>query len=98
MLCVWEGGIGEERGEEADEINTDYPPDTSTNAAQLGAGAHTDFGAITLLLQDSIGGLQVWDYAGKTWVDGKAYLHIKPISYEGAQEPFCGMILWSHAA
>lgn len=46
-----------------------YPPDKSNSADQLGAGAHTDFGAITLLLQDSIGGLQVWDYAEKTWVD-----------------------------
>jgi isopenicillin N synthase-like dioxygenase len=53
-----------------------YPPDKSNNENQLGAGAHTDFGAITLLLQDMIGGLQVWDYCGEKWVD------VKPV--EGA--------------
>ncbi|KAG9245605.1 2og-Fe oxygenase family protein [Calycina marina] len=46
-----------------------YPPDLSQDERQLGAGAHTDFGAITLLLQDEIGGLQVWDNSGKIWMD-----------------------------
>jgi isopenicillin N synthase-like dioxygenase len=46
-----------------------YPPDKSNNENQLGAGAHTDFGAITLLLQDQVGGLQVWDYSSENWVD-----------------------------
>ncbi|PVH86101.1 2og-Fe oxygenase family protein [Cadophora sp. DSE1049] len=46
-----------------------YPPDKSNDERQLGAGAHTDFGAITLLLQDETGGLQVWDGEGKRWVD-----------------------------
>jgi len=46
-----------------------YPPQTTSDERQLGAGAHTDFGAITLLLQDEVGGLQVYDTQGACWVD-----------------------------
>lgn len=45
-----------------------YPPQDSTDARQLGAGAHTDFGAITLLLQDESGGLEVFDHTSNRWV------------------------------
>jgi isopenicillin N synthase-like dioxygenase len=46
-----------------------YPPQTgSITEARLGAGAHSDFGCLTILAQDPVGGLQVRNSAGK-WID-----------------------------
>ena len=44
-----------------------YPPAQKTEQRQLGSSAHTDFGAITLLLQDGNPGLEVFDEGTQTW-------------------------------
>lgn len=44
-----------------------YPPKPSTED-EIGAGVHTDYGCITLLYQDNVGGLQVKNLQGE-WMD-----------------------------
>ena len=45
-----------------------YPPVENPSEGQLGAGAHTDYGTLTVLFQDSSGGLQVQNLEGE-WVE-----------------------------
>lgn len=45
-----------------------YPPVEGAVEGQLGAGAHTDYGTLTVLFQDDRGGLQVQNLEGN-WVD-----------------------------
>ncbi|VTL99196.1 oxidoreductase [Pseudomonas aeruginosa] len=46
-----------------------YPPAADRQSAdQPGAGAHTDYGCVTLLYQDAAGGLQVQNRQGE-WID-----------------------------
>ena len=44
-------------------------PEINLGINDLGIGAHADFGAITMLLQDETGGLQVWNNVSSEWVD-----------------------------
>jgi isopenicillin N synthase-like dioxygenase len=45
-----------------------YPPQPASNTQQIGSGAHTDWGAVTVLAQDDAGGLEVRLNDG-SWVD-----------------------------
>jgi len=48
-----------------------YPEQTSTPLpGQIRAGEHTDYGSLTILLQDKISGLQVKNKDG-TWIDAQ---------------------------
>lgn len=46
-----------------------YPPTPTTGDKERGVGAHRDFGCVTILLQDEIGGLQVQDERTGEWLD-----------------------------
>jgi isopenicillin N synthase-like dioxygenase len=45
-----------------------YPPQRTVAPGQLGCGVHTDYGTVTVLADDGIGGLQVMRRDGR-WID-----------------------------
>jgi isopenicillin N synthase-like dioxygenase/predicted enzyme related to lactoylglutathione lyase len=44
-----------------------YPPQGNERHDQIGCGAHTDWGFLTILLQDASGGLEIQDRSGR-WI------------------------------
>ena len=77
VLCGLAAGLGLEPSWFADNLTADplvlfrifhYPPSEAGTADQWGVGEHTDYGLLTLLRQDSHGGLQVRAPDGG-WID-----------------------------
>jgi isopenicillin N synthase-like dioxygenase len=50
-------------------IRLNYYPKCSEPERVLGVGAHKDFGSLTILLQDEVGGLQVQKPGTTGWLD-----------------------------
>jgi isopenicillin N synthase-like dioxygenase len=74
-----------------------YPPQRGqVTEAQIGAGAHTDFGCITLLAQHEVAGLQVRNAEG-TWIsappiDGSFVVNIGDMMARWSNDVFCSTV------
>jgi isopenicillin N synthase-like dioxygenase len=67
-----------------------YPArDTAPLPGQLRAGAHTDYGTLTILRQDAVGGLEVLDLSGR-WVG------VEPVPGAFVINMVCGGLLPAH--
>ena len=67
------GFFADQTGQAANALRAiNYPArDTAPLPGQLRAGAHTDYGTLTILRQDAVGGLEVLDPGGR-WAGGGA--------------------------
>lgn len=54
-----------------------YPPQSPDSDEKLsrGIGSHRDFGSVTLLMQDEVDGLQVWERSTEEWLDVSSDSH-----------------------
>ena len=57
-----------------------YPPQSTPTTMELGAAAHTDYGMLTLLAQDPIGGLELRTRSGEwvaaPWLEGTLVINL----------------------
>lgn len=67
-----------------------YPPAQRTEQRQLGSSAHTDFGAITLLLQDGNPGLEVLDQSTDGWIPIESKRHSYVVNVGDMLEKWTG--------
>jgi isopenicillin N synthase-like dioxygenase len=84
---------GLHRGENVTLRYLHYPTNLSHRERQLGAGEHTDYGSITLLFQDDVGGLEVRGRDGK-WIPappiaGCAVINTGDLMQRWTNERFC---------
>jgi isopenicillin N synthase-like dioxygenase len=77
LMSLFAGGLGlppgffaDQTGQAANALRAiNYPArDATPPPGQFRAGAHTDYGTLTILRQDAVGGLEVLDPGGR-WVD-----------------------------
>lgn len=60
-----------------------YPPQSPDSDEKIsrGIGAHTDFGSVTLLMQDEVSGLQVYEKTTNEWLDVSGLVYRKEANF-----------------